>query len=271
MAYYGSPDEENLDENRDQEANTLSGPASFSGGGGGGSGQAQTGANSSTPSRFVSFDRYYNANAGAANSMADKALSGVTEQINAANSGLKSEQDAFGTAVRDGIDSPVIDGGANLSYFSTPGTYKGPKEFVPSQGVRDNLTNAYSSLQNLRTPEGLQNALPKAGTSGNDRFNAYLTSQAGQSRFDNLWNQYSNMGTAVDDAMTQGQQTVDAAIDTNRERNIKAREIAEMYTNSTQQELADAEQDNQEADEQIERSGGGKEREPKRRRSIYSD
>lgn len=270
MVAFTAQDEE-LDENKDQEGSTsLSGPVSFSGGGGGGN--AKTGASSATPSRFVSFDRYFNANAGGANAMADKALSGVTDQINAANTGLQSEQNTFQEAVNNGRTRPTVQAGYGMSYNAVPGSYTGPKEFTPSQGVRDNLTNAYSALENLRTPEGLQSTLPKSGTAGNDRFNAFLTSQAGQSRFDSLWNQYSGMNNAVADSMTQGQQTIDDAMDTNNEWNADAQRQAEMYTQSGNQALADAEQDNQEVDERIKEGNGGKERGSRRgRRNILTD
>lgn len=274
--FTGLEEDEDINQAQANESQ-LAGPVSTSGGMSGTGTQrnigAQTGGNS-TPSRFVEFERYFNANKGAADGMANRLASGVETQANAAQAGLQTEQTNFQNQVNEGIQQPTIRPGTYGQYTATPGQYQGPKQFTPSEEVRSNVTNAYSELSNLRTPGGVQTAVSEwsaqnpTNTIGNDRFNANLTSRAGQDRFNSLWDRYSSLGSAVDNSMTGANQIVDYAQETQDRLNTQAADLAPEINQAEQNYMNEQNQIGDTADRVLEEDSPKKN---KRRRNILAD
>lgn len=121
------------------------------------------------PSRFVGFDRYFDANAGAAKSDADKVqqrVQGTVDQLQGQVDQDVREQDA---QVRAGVDV-------------TTGEYKGPREYSPSDRLAEHYDAAKRQTKNLSSPDALQAQMGQ----GANWFSAGLASRAGAHGFDTL-------------------------------------------------------------------------------------
>lgn len=253
----------------------LSGPVTTSGAETGGNAGAapKASANSGTPSRFVEFERYFNANAGGANAMADKLGTGVENQIKDAQSNLNKDEDAFADSVRQGVGQAQIKPGPEYGYTVEQGTYSGPKEFLPSENTRSSINNAYSALQNLRSPEGIQASLEQTNTLGGDRFNAALASRAGQERFNSLWDRYHGLNTAVDDSVAGAQTTINEGIDATAENNQAAEAKAKEQTDAVYDFMREQERIGDIADRNLddENRNNRRNRGPKTKRNLMAD
>lgn len=215
-----------LDDEREDALDDGTGQPSgapVGGGGGGGSGDSQKGAQEK-PTRFVSFDRYFNANAGAANKLADRIASGVEQQAQSARSAVDNARNTFRQQVQTGssVAPAVVNSfaGGYDPYSYTAASYSGPQAFGEGTDlapIQSQIETAQNSLNQLDDAAGIQTFLKDyAGghTPYSDqmsRMDAAFTQRAGHDRFTNLWNQFSGLSGSLDAARVEGADLVTQA------------------------------------------------------------
>lgn len=210
--------------------------------------QGQGAAPGASPTRFVSFDRYFNSNA----QNAEKSAADMANKVGGAAESVKQKSeslfDNFTNDALKGARGPtrsyekVSEAGYDPYYSikSNAGSYQGPTSFTGYEGYSDlatNTTKAAGDLKATQSSEGLQSIFQRdnkyAGyTPGMSRFDAALTNRAAGDRFKNLAAKYGDLEGRLNQYETQGAQTVQGvqnAIDRwNDEDNQAASETNQM-------------------------------------------
>lgn len=213
------------------------------GGASAGAGSGMTPATNSSPAqgpsntpnegsgRFVNFQKIFDQNYGAANDYANQLAGDAQNKANAAREQVNTTTQNFNDAVTNGgrgqlqTDYTRPSGNQRPRYVGDMGQasytqngYQGPNsytEFADLSALNDSIVGAQSNLNSLGSYEGVQGAIQARAqgpyTQGQSRFDAALIGGAGQDRFANLRNQFSDLGSAVTNAATAGNARIQSA------------------------------------------------------------
>lgn len=156
-----------------------------------------------TPSGFVNFQQYLDANAGATNAQVEKINKQVRDSAQKAMGGLEEAEYQNNGAIQEATSKALSARGEGAT-----GRYDGPLGFDPSTELQDAFTDATGKLGALGMGDDGIDALMGPGR---DWFSAGLVGSAGADEFADTRKSFSGLSEMLGDARARGKDTANAA------------------------------------------------------------